>query len=354
MTASPSDTHRPRGPESVSRESPRLHLGEGAGEPCDLLPATVGVILVNYRGARLTMACLDALSRLHVPPARVVVVDNGSRDESAALLSRESGAGRWTPRPEILALRDNLGFAAGNNAALRLLLADRSLRAFWLLNNDALPDPQALDALCRRMNRPDRPGACGSILLYEGTPRRIQCAGGGRVSRITGTTRSFLEGKVPSPDLPRACDAVEARLDYLCGASLLVRAEAAERTGPLDEAYFLYYEDVDWCLRMRARGVCFAVAPDSFVVHREGGTTGARSFAGDGVPVRPARIDYLSLRNRVRLVRRFFPAFAPCVAASFTGVLLKRIRQGQRDRLGLVVRALWDGLTGNMGPPGAM
>lgn len=324
-----------------------------ARESCDLLPSTVGVVLVNYRGAKLTMSCLDALSRLHVPPARVVVVDNGSHDGSADLLSREAMTERWAPRPEILALRDNLGFAAGNNAALRLLLADRSLRAFWLLNNDALPKPKALDALCRRMNRPDRPGACGSILLYGETPRRVQCAGGGRVSRMNGTTNAFLQGKALSPALSRACGALETRLDYLCAASMLVRAEAVEQTGPLDEAYFLYYEDVDWCLRMRARGVSFGIAPDSFVIHLEGGTTGARSFAGEDPPIRPRMIDYLSLRNRMRLVLRFFPAFAPCVAASFAGVVLKRIRQGRRDRIGLVARALRDGLTGNMGPPGS-
>jgi len=317
-----------------------------------LRPSRTAAVLVNHGRAGLTLDCLDALARLDAPPGRIVVVDNGSPDGSVQVLSRAFQAWPAPPVPELLALEDNLGFGGGNNAALRLLRKDADILAYWLLNNDALPARDALERLCGRMNLPDRPGACGSVLLHPGTPARIQCAGGGSLNRLTGTSRFALEG-VSLADARIDRGNVERGLDYLCAASLLVRREAVERAGLLDEDYFLYYEDVAWSLRMRRRGVALGLAEDSLVTHLEGGSTGAKSRGEGRPPPRPAMVDYLSLRNRVRLAARFFPLHLPCVAASFAGVLFKRAQRGQADRFGLVLRALWDGLAGNMGPPPA-
>ena len=134
-------------------------------------------------------------------------------------------------------------------------------------------------------------------------------------------------------------------------ASLLVSRAALERVGLLEEAFFLYYEDVEFGLRLKRSGFGLGYAPNSIVRHKEGGSTGAKSSSPRGVPLRSRRIDYLALRNRVWVMRSLFPLMLPLVLASYLGVALSRYRRGQGDRLGLVFRAAWHGLVGRMGAP---
>ncbi|WP_196610492.1 glycosyltransferase family 2 protein [Nitratidesulfovibrio oxamicus] len=311
----------------------------------------VGIILVNFRGLRDTLSCLGAVANLRTPPRRVIVVDNGSDDGSAETLRRELARPGSGVCAELLELPGNEGFAGGNNAALRLLLRDQGCRAFWLLNNDAEPEPAALDALCETLNGLATPGACGSLLVHMGGAGRVQCTGGGRLNRLLGTARHLGEGLTTEAARRLSAKDVGARLDYICGASLLVSRSAVERAGLPDEAFFLYYEDVEWGIRLRRAGFDLGYAPGSVVLHKEGGSTGAASSRKGGAPVRSRFIDYLTLRNRVWLVRSAYPFALPLVLASYLGVVVNRCRRGQAGRLGLVARAAWHGLTGRMGRP---
>lgn len=311
----------------------------------------VGIVLVNFRGLRDTLSCLGAVANLRTPPRRVIVVDNGSGDGSAETLRMELARPGSGVRAELLELPGNEGFAGGNNAALRLLLRDQGCRAFWLLNNDAEPESAALDALCDALNDLTTSGACGSLLVHMGGAGRVQCTGGGRLNRLLGTARHLGEGLTAEAAQRLPAEEVGARLDYVCGASLLAARSAVERVGLLDEAFFLYYEDVEWGIRLRRAGFDLGYAPGSVVHHKEGGSTGATSSREGGVPVRGRFIDYLTLRNRVWLMRSAYPFALPLILASYFGVAVNRCRRGQADRLGLVARAAWHGLTGRMGRP---
>ncbi|MGJ3522818.1 glycosyltransferase family 2 protein [Nitratidesulfovibrio sp. D1] len=322
-------------------------------DEADFSARQVGVMVVNFRCPHDTLACLGALSRLFTAPRRIVVVDNGSGDGSTEVLEKELAATSMQPRPELLALPDNLGFSGGNNAALRLLLQDSGCRAFWLLNSDAMPESFALDALCARLNALPRPGACGSLLVHTRGVGRVQCMSGGRLNRFFGTTRHLGGGLDTNAACAIPSATVEARLDYVCGASLLVSRAAVERVGLLDEVYFLYYEDVEWGIRMRRAGFDLGYAARSLVRHKEGGATGATSGPEGAQPVRSRFIDYLMLRNRMWLMRANYPLALPCVIASYLGVAARRCHRGQTDRLGLVVRAAWHGFVGRMGRPAA-
>lgn len=313
---------------------PRLH------------PGNTGVVLVNYKGWPDTLAALEALVALR--PGRIVVVDNCSRDDSVPqllagweALNRQAGraapalydeAGPVPGGDLLLPLRENNGFAAGNNAALRLLLLDEDCLAFWLLNNDALPRPEALEALCQRLNtRPDA-GLCGSLLVDLRDPDRVQCAGGGTLSRWTGVTRDLNRGTSASRVQALLPEAVEQRLAFLTAASLLIRREALEEVGLLSEDYFLYYEDTDLSLRVRRSGYALAFAPQSVVLHREGASTGQ---------LRPL-VDYLSLRNRLWFMRRHYPARLAFAVARHLGTLAKRLLAGDLSGGLRVVQALLD------------
>lgn len=327
-------------PPDYSPPRPRLH------------PGNVGVVLVNFQGWPDTLAALEALVALQ--PGRILVVDNGSQDDSAQRLlsgwevqNRQAGraaparcdAGGPDPGGDLLmALKENRGFAGGNNAALRPLLEDDGCQAFWLLNNDALPEPEALDALCQRLNARTDAGMCGSLLVCAHAPDSVQCAGGGTLSRWTGVTRDLYRGASAKQAQTLLPEAVEQDLAFLTAASLLIRREALEGIGLLSEDYFLYYEDTDLSLRMRRGGYALAFAPQSVVLHREGASTGQ---------LRPL-VDYLSLRNRLLFMRRHYPGRLGFAVARHLGTLAKRLLAGDLAGAKRVVQALldWHGQAG--------
>lgn len=335
-----------------------------------LSPAVTAVILLNYKGASDTLVCLEALRHLETAPRRVIVVDNGSGlDEVTRLrcgwtalnirnvIPAPALVRKGDPLPEahhvLLELEDNGGFSSGNNAGLHLAMQDDGCHAFWILNSDTEPAPDALSALCVRLNQRHDAGFCGSTLCYAHEPDMVQCAGGCTLSPLTGATSFLHGGDRLSAVISREPESIENSMAYVCGASLLARRKTLEEIGLLAEEYFLYYEDAEWSLRARQVGHGLAWAPTSRVLHKEGGSSGAAGARNGHVPRRSKRVDYLSLRNRVWLMRNYYPAALPITLLSYLGVILNRIRRGQIDRIGLVLDAAWDGLTGQMGKPQA-
>ena len=343
-----------------------------------LAAGQVAVVVLNHGRNDDTAACLAALERLVSPPRQIIVVDNfsalnvpqhlllqwnnivaaacGAECDMPRLL--DPGAERahdtGLPRRVILPLSENQGYAAGNNAGIRLALEEKNCAAVWVLNNDTEPEPGALDALCARLNQAPYTDMAGSTLVYAHDEDRVQCAGGASLSGLSGLTRFLCEGARRTGLANVDAAAVEASLDYITGASLLLRRDVFEIAGFLPEEYFLYYEDAAYGLSCRAKGLRLAWAPDSIVVHREGGSTGARGARNGAPPERPAWVDYLCLRNRIYLMRRFHPKTLPLALLGCLGVVWNRLRRGRADRIPLIWRATRDGLLGRMGKPADM
>ena len=230
-------------------------------------------------------------------------------------------------------------------------MQDQDCAAVWLLNNDTEPAPDSLEKLCARLGRSPESGLAGSTLVYVHDRQTVQCAGGAFLSPWTGAA-GFLHGGEELHDVLAADAArVEAALSYVTGASLLIRRAVIESVGLLPESYFMYYEDADYGLLCGRAGFSPVWARESIVYHREGGSTGAKSAAGVRTPSRPEWVDYLGLRNRVYMMRRHYPLALPLVLLSCLGVMFRRIRRGQADRIPLVCRAALDGLLGRMGRP---
>ncbi|MDD4701143.1 MAG: glycosyltransferase family 2 protein [Desulfovibrio sp.] len=326
------------------------------------------VILLNHRNAPDTVACLRALAAMSPQPGMIIVVDNNSSDDSVErimrewsaftsplLVRQEKGCIPVAPagvRHILLSRSVNDGFSAGNNAGIRLALQDKGCKAVWLLNNDTAPEPEALNALCLRMSKETPPGIVGSTLVYAHNRGIVQTLAGGKLNNLLGTTSSFGGGMGIGEALRQwPKNLVEQQLDDIIGASMFIRRTVLEQTGYLDEAFFLYGEETEFCIRVRKAGFNFAWAPDSIVYHKEGGSTGAESAAEGRKFSRPAWVDYLGLRNRVYMMRKHYPWALPLVLLSYLGVMLNRVRRGQADRIPLVCRAAWDGLRGRMGKP---
>lgn len=215
------------------------------------------ILLLNWNGWRDTLRCLNSLEHL-CTPCHVLVIDNASTDDSVARLQEAK------PGIEILQSGGNLGFAGGNNVGIREAMR-RGADFIWLLNNDTVVEPTTLQGLLDvAVGRPDV-GIVGSVIRDMEEPRNLQAWGGGRVVMPLGYVRHYLKPTEIS------------RTSYITGASMLIRREVVEQIGLLDEHFFMYWEDTDYCFRARSAGWKLAVADDSVVYHAESSSAGKAS-----------------------------------------------------------------------------
>ena len=241
-------------------------------------PKTTCIVL-NWNGWKDTIECLRALHLCTYPELSIVVVDNGSTDDS---VSRICAA---FPDVTLLKNKKNLGFAGGNNVGIRHAL-DQGAEYVWLLNNDTEPAPDALCVLVVKALTDAKIGAIGSICYYADEPATVQAWAGSRVNLWTGHSRLSTG---PHED---------HWFDALNGASLLISRAAIEAVGLLDADFFLYWEDTEFCLRLRKGGWRIGAARDSRVLHKVNASTGGNKVL----------LDRYSTASALRLLRLYSPA----------------------------------------------
>ena len=281
--------------------------------PTDSLLA---VIIVSWNVRDLLMACLRSLQadleRADLT-ADIWVVDNGSTDGTPEAVARDF------PAVRLIARRDNPGFAAANNQALRAALDASPPRYFWLLNPDTEVLPGATAALIAAMETHPRVGVAGARLLYpDGTLQHSAFRFPGLVqlafdlfpfpprlyeTRLNGRyPRRLYDGDVPF------------FVDHPLGAAMMVRRETVEQVGLLDEEYRIYCEEIDWCWRMRRAGWRALCVPTARVVHHAGRSTGQ-------VPVS----SFVHLwTSRARLYARHHGPVTRCLARILVRVGMRR------------------------------
>lgn len=282
------------------------------------------VVLLNWNGWRDTLACLDSLFDSRATPCRVLVCDNGSHDESVAQLFAW-GQMRFSKRFERFTRVDvdrgvslrydtkfalvengaNLGFAAGNNIGVRLALRSLDCHFVWLLNNDTTVAPDALAQVVARAESDPSIGLCGSTLIYHHNQQMVQAFGGATYNRFTGKSR-HIGAFASTSAVPIDPAATEKTMSYVVGAAMLVRRAFLEQVGLMQDDYFLYYEEIDWCTRGRGR-FKLGYAPGSLVFHKEGASIGTAASGGSALST------YYLFRSRVRFTARFHPALLAMV-----------------------------------------
>lgn len=279
--------------------------------------AKVAIILLNWNGWQDTIECLESLLKLTYPDYQVIVVDNGSTDESVEKI--KAWAKENIPSLVLIETGKNLGYAGGNNVGLRYALANNFDFA-WLLNNDTVIEPDALTHLVERMREKPRAGICGSTVAYYRDPDKVEAWGGARYDKWVATGKHLGIGRLMSA--PVDVKAVERKMDYVFGAAMFVSRDFLLDIGLLSEDYFIYCEEIDWAARARGR-YALAYAPKSIVYHK-----GSRSI-GSG---RSALSKYYEMRNRLVVTRKHFPYAFPTV---YLGVVVEMI--------GMFLRGEWAG-----------
>ena len=243
------------------------------------------VIIVNYRTPDLTLACLDAIQRSAAAARlRIVVVDGHSEDNSISVIERGiSAAGQAV---QFLPLALNGGFGWANNQAMRHALeGDRELKYVWLINPDALPQPTAVAELLAVLDAVPTCAAAGSRLV-DGQGLTL-----GSAFRFPTPFREFLrmanlgilERILRLPPL-RVDSPIICAVDWVTGASVLLRRAALEQAGIFDEGFFLYFEEVELMARLRRAGWITLHVPSSVVMHEGGAATGLGAMHSGSLP----------------------------------------------------------------------
>lgn len=245
----------------------------------------ISIIVLNWNGAADTLACLDSLAALTYPNFNVVVVDNGSSDDSLARL-RPYGA----PYPlTLLETGRNLGYAGGNNVGMRYAL-EHGADFVLVLNNDTVVAPDMLEHLQDAALRYPNAAAFSAKIYFFDEPNRIWYAG---VNWNDKLSRFIHIGEGEFDDNQRFSKTSE--VDYACGCVFFVSAERLHEIGLLNEDFFLYYEETDWCFRARERGHASIYVPGAKVWHKI-----SQSFGGERSPL----AIYFITRNRLLWARR--------------------------------------------------
>lgn len=269
----------------------------------------VAVVLLNWNGWRDTVRCLESLRMSGIPSAQIVVVDNASSDDSVTKI-RDA-----FPKQQLIVTSQNLGFGGGCNIGIKYALY-RKPDYIWLLNNDTTIETTTLASLIETTEADPSIGVTGSV-IYEATRReRIQLWGGGSINLWLGRCR-----------LRRA----PAHLDFISGASMLLRTSALKEVGLFDESrYFMYWEDADLCFRLRKLGWRITTAATSRVWHFGSASLGKSS----------PKIDEYFVRSAVRFFQRHAPSPRLAITALVFSLLAKRIVFFRLNNFFAVLRGL--------------
>jgi GT2 family glycosyltransferase len=237
--------------------------------------------IVNYRTADMTLEAVQTLlpELEPYPDARVVIVDNDSGDGSLEKMSTAVNERGWGERVQVLASDRNGGFAYGNNFAIRRALSgDDPPDYVYLLNSDAFPEKGAVRCLVDLMDAHPQVGICGSYIHGpDGEPHRTAFRFPTIWSELEatlglGVVTKLLDRHVVAMPMP----AETQQVDWLAGASMLIRREVFEDIGLMDETFFLYYEETDFCRRAALAGWPTYYVVESSVAHIGSASTGLK------------------------------------------------------------------------------
>lgn len=289
----------------------------------------VTIIVLNWNGHNDTRECLNSLQGIVYPNYHIVLVDNASTDDSIAILSETY------PGLTIVENEENLGFSEGNNVGIRYALS-QGADYIWILNNDTVVDPSALTALVDVAQTDTKIGILGSKIFYYDEPDILWFAGGPMDWHNLETPHVGINQK----DYGQY-DEIK-NYDRVAGCSMLVTRKLCEQIGLMDPAYFLYVEEVDWCLRAWASGFRVVYAPGSKVYHK---VSKAVQLLEAGEKV----FSYYKTRNFLYLLKKNFKA--PISYLMMYRYVLKVIQRqrSQGNSLKPITFATLDFIRGHMG-----
>ncbi len=251
----------------------------------------ITIITVNYNGLIHTEAFLNSLRKITYKNIEIIVVDNASPQGVGALQSD-------FPEIKLILSPENLGFAGGNNLGIK----EGTGKYFFLLNNDTEVEPDFIEPLVELMESNPQIGICSSKLVYYSQPDTLQFAGSTGINPYTGRGFAIGHGEKDDAKFDKSYKTLLAH-----GAAMMISRAAIEKVGMMAELFFLYYEETDFCERIKRGGFEIWYCGKSKVYHKESMSVGKES---------PMKVYYLT-RNRIIYTRRNTKGLQKLLALSF-------------------------------------
>lgn len=256
------------------------------------------ILLLNWNGWEDTVACVNSILESDHKDSRIIIVDNASTDgsverilEKLSLMAGTDGktltvecmseddALKRETAPEafcditVIRNNSNYGFGGGNNTGLKYILGRGGFDYVWLLNSDTVVDERALCALVDEAEKDEKAAFVGSVIRYYDNPGTIQAIGGGWFFPYIGLAGLYMRNRRVEALKTLRSEDVLKKINYLMGASILIRTDALTDVGLFDEDFFLYAEELDLIHRAKKKGWKIAVAMDSHVFHKDSAST---------------------------------------------------------------------------------
>ena len=242
----------------------------------------VSIIILNWNGLEDTIECLESVKNITYPNYQVIVVDNGSEGDDVGILRQKFG-----DYIHVIENDRNYGFALGNNIGMRYALVNLAPDYLLLLNNDTVVDRDFLTQLVRAAESDSGVGLLGPAVYDYHHPSAVRETGAGLwMSWWRGTQIPVM------PDNINSERGHIREVDYVEGSCMMVRRELLEKVGMLDEEYFAYWEETDWCVRARNHGYKIYVTLASKIWHKP------QPFSMNTVKL------YYFLRNNILFMRK--------------------------------------------------
>jgi N-acetylglucosaminyl-diphospho-decaprenol L-rhamnosyltransferase len=299
----------------------------------------VAIAIVGYNNISDIESCIRAIAKSTYTDFEVIVCENGSDHSFLVLQSKLSTPLAGGQRVTVIKAPFNNGYASGIN---QCVAATPSADAWWILNPDTEPAPAALAALVRRLELGDVQAVGGTLYFPDG---RVQSHGGIWRSWFARAVSIGLGSALETvPDAAM----IERVQSYLSGASMLVNREFVQRAGSMSEEFFLYCEEIDWCLTAARKGLRLGFAPGATVLHKQGTSTGRTTSLRTSSKLSI----YLDERNKILVTRDHFPFRLPIAGiAALLLLALRYLRKGAIRQFGYGMSGWFAGLLGRRGIP---
>lgn len=295
------------------------------------------IVVLNWNSDQDTIKCIKSLLKLEsMYEFKIIVCDNDSKIESsqaiqsylniectdqAISLNEQDIDSYFISNEKIIFVKNqkNYGYAGGNNAGLKLALNQSNMYYCWVLNNDTEVHHHALQALVEKMAANSKIGICGSRLIEMENKNKVQALGG--VVNPWFCTTKEIGSELTINDQVNETE-WEEKIDFVVGASLFFSRFCLEKVGLLCEDYFLYYEEIDYCNRVKQFGLNVGIAADSIVYHEQGVSTGTGNSKSDIA-------DFCQVRNRIFIAKKFYNEKTLFVKMSLFFVFFNRLKRGK-------------------------
>jgi hypothetical protein len=285
------------------------------------------IIILNWNGLQDTRECLESLKRIDYPNYEIIVVDNGSSDGSPEKIKN------MFPYIDLIRNRENLGFGAGCNVGIKEAQR-KGAKFIFLLNNDTVVECDALSKLAAALEKDENAGIAGPKIYYYGSEKIIWSAG----IRQDNVFIRFLSIGQGQKDVGRYSR--QKKVDEVSGCAMLIKESLIEKTGFFREDYFLYVEDMEFCLRAKRAGCEILYVPDAVIWHKVSAAAGGQDSALN---------IYYSRRNVLYLASQYYKYLVIPAVIKYVFRSLAFYLSGNKDRSNAVLLAITDFIKGKKG-----